>query len=1156
MREGSSFGAWLKRRRKALDLTQADLARLVGCAVVSIRKIEADEQRPSRQMAGRLAVHLQLALEQHEDFIQFARQGNVAPLPEHPLPASAELPGKPAREAPAPGPPRAGGNLPARLASFVGRASEQAELTERPTGTVTFLFTDIEGSTRLWEQQRAAMHKAFPRQEALLRDAMAAHGGYVYKMIGDAFQVAFATANDALAAALEAQSRLAAEDWGALGALRVRMALDSGMAEERADDYVGPLLNRLGRLLAAAHGGQVLLSSAAAELARTNLPPGVTLTALGSYHLKDLQQPEAIYQASVPDLPVAFPPPAGATLIDTAPRRTLPTATTPFVGRSEELDSLVALLVDPQVRLVTVVAPGGMGKTRLALAALERLQRDKRFLHGVAFADLAPLVSAEHLDTTLAAVVGLPLATGQAVTRAPRRQLLDYLREKRLLLALDNCEHLLDGAAELASAILSEAPGVTLLATSRERLELRAERLLPLDGMVTEEDGVALFAATARAVQPAFVLDAASCALVAAICAQVGGMPLAIELAAGWAGTLSLEEIAAELRQGDELLHTGVRDVPERHRSVRSVCDTTWSRLTSQERAVFAQVAVFRGGGTRRALQTVTGASLGQLQTLVGRALLRYDPARERYSVHELLRQYAGQRLAEEPEANEAARDRHAVYNLAMLAEREAVLKGAGQVQALDEIGKDIENVHAAWRWAAETGRGELLGQALDTLGLFCELQGRYTEGLSAFALADVQSKRGSGTASLRALVLAWHSAFARLLGEQQAAQQSIDEALRLAEDTEAGQIDARSQAFVYLQLGHLKSRHDGAVAEQAYRHALERARASGEPWRIAMTLAGLGDLYSELGEFAQATVLLEECLAISRTLGNVTMIATTLAALSQIARFQGRLAENVRLAEESYELFVGLGNRLMTAQGTLMLARAVHWAGEMERAVALLNTVEADFRQLMDQPGLIEVLHQRGGALLALGKYGEAERDLRSCIVYAERLNAQTTIGGCRWMLALSATGRGAYDEAERENATAIAMLERGHQRDWCGRAYTTAATLARIRGRRAEAWGWVKAGLLIGVEHRSVLTTVNAVRAAALLRADMGELERAVELGELARPLFYGKLAEDTVYGPLATLTAALSLERIVAAKERGQQRDLWATGQELLLELEGTG
>ncbi|HMQ34300.1 MAG TPA: helix-turn-helix domain-containing protein, partial [Chloroflexaceae bacterium] len=539
-----------------------------------------------------------------------------------------------------------------------------------------------------------------------------------------------------------------------------RITLRKIEADERRPSL--QLLARLADLFALSDGERATLRA----VARADLSPAA---------LPLPRQPVGLSSApAAADAPAAYPPPPDggraeqpvpphAPELALAPRP-LPRQLTPFIGRSRELGDLLARLRDPDARLVSVVAPGGMGKTRLALAAAARLLGDPAFPNGVAFAALAPVHAPSGLEPLLADALGLPLSS--ADRSAPRAQLLGYLRRKQLLLVLDNCEHVREAVVTLLRALLEHAPGVTVLTTSRERLGLRVEHVLPLDGMESDLGGAMLFATTARNVRLAFVLNEATRPQVAAICARVSGMPLAIELAAGWADTLSLDAIAAELARGDELLVSQAPDLPARHRSVRLVWDATWARLSADEQATFAQLAVFRGGGTREAVEAVTGAGPALLQALVGKALLRYDPARARYTVHELLRQYAATRLAADAAAERGAHGRHAAHYLGALAAREALLKGGGQLQALDATGQDIENIQAAWRWAAGAGEVGMLTSAATSLSLAYEWLGRGEEGWAAFAQAATAVTPAAAPAPPRPLVQAAQARFAMLRGD------------------------------------------------------------------------------------------------------------------------------------------------------------------------------------------------------------------------------------------------------------------------------------------------------------------------------------------------------------------------------------------------------
>src|SRR5262249_1130986 len=354
-------------------------------------------------------------------------------------------------------------------------------------------------------------------------------------------------------------------------------------------------------------------------------------------------------------------------------RSNLPTYPTPLVGRTRELADLARRLDQPHTRLITITGPGGIGKTRLAIALAEPLFPTECSPARVYFVPLAPLRAPEQIVPALAGALDFPLDTGKQHIRSPRQQVIDYLREKQLLLVLDNVEHVLGGAdesagaAELIAALLGAAPRLAILATSRERLKLREEHLYPLAGLdmpgaedPSSSSAVALFVQRARALRPDLVPEQDDLSFVAQICRLVEGMPLAIELAAGWVDTLALSDIAAEIARGLDLLATELRDVPARHRSMRAVFDATWHRLGAAHQPVFARLAVFRGGGTRRAVQAVTQATLPQLHAVVGASLLQYDAERDRYTIHELLRQYAAEKLAADPEDELATCARHA----------------------------------------------------------------------------------------------------------------------------------------------------------------------------------------------------------------------------------------------------------------------------------------------------------------------------------------------------------------------------------------------------------------------------------------------------------------------------------------------------------------
>src|SRR5436190_933989 len=478
-----------------------------------------------------------------------------------------------------------------------------------PSGTVTFLFTDIEGSTKLWEERPQAMQAAHARQEAILREAITKNEGYAYKMIGDAFQAAFSTAPQALQAALDAQRALDVEPWGATGPIRVRMALHTGLTEERGTDYVGPILNRVARLMSAGHGGQVLISLATEQLVREHLPQDESLRDLGEHRLKDLQRPERVFQLVAPGLRADFPP---LSTLDNRPNN-LPLQSTPFIGRAAEVAEVRSMLLRDDVHLLTLTGAGGTGKTRLALQVAAELLDE--FKDGVFFVYLAPITDPALVISTIAQTLGV----GEEGTQPLAQTLQEYLRDKIMLLVVDNFEQVLD-AATLVSDLLRAAPHLKVLATSRATLRLSWERRyevpllsVPDPGQPPEPDtlsqyeSVELFIARAEAARPGFVVDNSNAPVVAEICYRLEGLPLAIELAAAWVKTLPPKDILSRLGSRLKLLTRGPVDQPSRHQTLRNTIEWSYDLLTAEEQSLFRQVAVFVGGHTLEAAETVCG---------------------------------------------------------------------------------------------------------------------------------------------------------------------------------------------------------------------------------------------------------------------------------------------------------------------------------------------------------------------------------------------------------------------------------------------------------------------------------------------------------------------------------------------------------------------
>ena len=600
-----------------------------------------------------------------------------------------------------------------------------------PSGTITFLFSDIEGSTQRWEEDRVSMQSAFNRQEEIMRTAMQNHGGYVYKMIGDAFQVAFSSAPAALAASLEAQRAMQTATWDDSAPIKVRIALHTGETEERGDDYVGPLLNRVARLMAAAHGGQILLTRTTSELVQENLPAGARLIDLGSHRLKDLERPEQIYQLAAAGLQVDFP---ALNTLDARPNN-LPIQLTRFIGRDEELKEVLSLMTE--TRLMTLTGPGGVGKTRLALQAAA--QSIDRFPDGTFFIPLAAVNSPDYLPQSIAEAMKFNFDSHSS-NRSPEDQLLEYLKSRSLLLVLDNFEHLMSGT-EFIKDLLDGTSKLNLLVTSRERLKLNSEWTYEVTGMnfpkngsttgMEEYSAVQLFVERARQVHSYSTLTEDEKPCVKRICQLVQGMPLGIELAAGWLPVLSCQEIAEEIESSLDFLSSTQRDQPDKHRSLRAAFDYSWKLLGEEHKRVFRGLSIFQGGFDRKAAMQVLGADLVTLSELVDKSFLhRTDQGR--YQVHELLRQFAYERLNSHPEEKMEASENHSRYYVEFLESVQKEILGENLVQIRERVRNDKENIRTAIQWSAIHWPAPESAAALFAYMVFFFVQG-WHEGREAF---------------------------------------------------------------------------------------------------------------------------------------------------------------------------------------------------------------------------------------------------------------------------------------------------------------------------------------------------------------------------------------------------------------------------------------
>jgi predicted ATPase/class 3 adenylate cyclase len=809
-----------------------------------------------------------------------------------------------------------------------------------PSGTVTFLYTDIEGSTALWEQQPQAMRAAVARHDALLRDAIAAHDGHLFRTVGDGLCAAFATAPDALAAALAAQQALQVEDWHTLEPLRVRLALHTGAAESRAGDYVGSCLNRVGRLLAAGHGRQALLSQATADLARDTLPAGASLRDLGEHRLRDLVQPERIFQLLHPALPADFPP---LRSLDAYPHN-LPLQLTSFVGRAAEMAEVTRLLAT--TRLLTLTGTGGCGKTRLALqVAADQVDASP---DGVWLVELAPLAEPDLVAQAVATVLGVREQPGQPILTT----LVAWLKAKRLLLVLDNCEHLLDACAHLAESLLRACPSLVILATSRELLSTPGEvawrvpsltvpdpRQMTTAEAVRQGDAGQLFVERARQVVPAFVVSEHNAAAVLQICRRLDGIPLAIELAAARVRVLTAEQIAARLDDRFRLLTGGKRTGLRRQQTLQAAIDWSHDLLTADERVLLRRLAVFAGGWTLAAAESVGGAEpvdaehvLDVLTSLVDKSLVLADAqgAEERYRLLETVRQYAEDKLLTSGEAV-AVRERHAQHYLA-LAEWDRRPRRLTAVQ-IDQLDAEYDNLRAALRWMVEVGDAEAGLRLCGSLTSFWYIRGFPGEGRAWLAEvlalpAAAMPTPGRAGALVAAARLAWHQ-------------------------------------------------DDPAAARAACAEAVAILRARGDAGELAHALATLGRAMLAQGDYDAAQVVLEEALALGRASGDTGAIRHVLEVRFQLAYYQGDYALARALVEEQLALVQAAGH----ASGRR--GPALNWLGHIAVAegdyararACYLESLAARQAFAFFGVGLAFTLSGCANLTAALGKHTRAAR-------------------------------------------------------------------------------------------------------------------------------------------------------------------------------------
>jgi predicted ATPase/class 3 adenylate cyclase/DNA-binding NarL/FixJ family response regulator len=696
-----------------------------------------------------------------------------------------------------------------------------------PTGTVTLLLADVEGSTRLWETQPGEMTAAIARLNLSVSEVIATNDGVrpVEQGEGDSFVAAFARASDAVAAALELQR-------APLAPIRLRIGVHTGEIQLRDDaNYAGPTINRTARLRDLAHGGQTVLSGATEAMVIDRLPADAWLTDLGTHPLRDLPRPERVVQLCHPDLVNEFPPLRVSAAVVS---QHLPVQLTSFVGRDAELTQLRELL--SQNRVVTLTGAGGVGKTRLAIQVAAAMAGE--FSDGVWYVDLAPITDPELVPVTVARALGLPDQPG----RSTMDTLLRFVRDRQMLVVLDNCEHLLDASAELVVALLSGATKLTVLATSREAIGVAGEVSWRVPSLSLADEAIELFSDRARHARPGFTLTDGNAATVTEICARLDGVPLAIELAAARVRALSLAEILDSLHDRFRLLTGGARTAVRRQQTLRASVDWSHALLTEPERVLLRRLAVFLGGFDLDAAQEVAGGGdvaryqvLDQLTLLVDKSLVVADDSggRTRYRLLETVRQYALEKLGESGEAD-AVRSRHRDHYTSMAALLDAPA-GGDYEHRLERANIEIDNLRAAFGWSRENSDVELALALASSLQPLWLARGRLREGLTWFdtALTDLDAQHPEVTPVVRARALADRAMLGLWAGAADSPERA-QQALALARDVDDPALLARALTAC----GHIASYFDAEAARAHLAEAIGLVRALDDPWRLSQILS------------------------------------------------------------------------------------------------------------------------------------------------------------------------------------------------------------------------------------------------------------------------------------------------------------------------------
>ena len=839
-----------------------------------------------------------------------------------------------------------------------------------PSGTVTFLFTDIENSTPLWEKHTEAMKSALARHDVILKEKIESNNGQIVKTTGDGVHAVFSTAIDAVKASLGIQQTIQNSEVLKTSefSLRVRMGIHTGEAELRDGDYYGSTLNRAARIMSIGHGGQILISETTEQITREHLPTDIFVLDLGQHQLKGLSKVEHIYQVSMPELQQEFP----ALKSQTQATNNLPIQLTSFIGRERELAEAKSRLEG--ARLITLIGPGGTGKTRLSVQiATDQLAN---FKDGTWLVELAPISDPNLINTTIASVFGLREVQGISIITI----LIDYLRAKNLLLILDNCEHLVEASAEAADQILQNCPDIKILASSREALGIDGETVYRVPSL-KDNEAIRLFADRATKAEPRFELTDENTSHVAQICSRLDGIPLAIELAAARVKMFTPRQIAERLDDRFKLLTGGSRTALPRQQTLRALIDWSYQSLNKIEQRTLRHLAVFSGGWSFEAAESVIGGdeALDGLLGLVNKSLVNVEEANgtSRYRFLETIRQYAMEKLLEAGEAVEI-RDRFLDYVLKMAKSSSLGLFSSEIDRYLDVFEADHDNIRSALKWALETHPEKTL-QLIHDIGSYWSVRDHNTEAIQWCNAALKRTEKIEGLDMERArvyIVLGWSCV---TTGDHRLGRIAAEQAMILGQKTNDPSTVARAYGTLALACVFLgdyatayKSAEDGDAysrehglknelafilasrsqmaytvnndvvkAKQYLEEAEKLSEEEGFRWAYSFSAFGLARVAGVLGDIESARVQFARSEEIARQMGNKRIIYSSQSELAHILREHGDLKEALQIYLDLLPKWKDLGHRSAVAHELECIAFILIKNEKHSKAAKLLGAAE-----------------------------------------------------------------------------------------------------------------------------------------------------------------------------------------------------------------------